>query len=307
MIIDLDIVYVNYFSLDKLINSIESFFTSLKKECFRINIFIIDNSYRETAEKEDYKDLLNLNKKYSEINFNLRIIKNLTNIGFGSGCNLGASLGKSNKILFLNCDTIFTKDKNFTKNFINFLNTVNDKVPISAPMILNKNTNKEISYFSFDPFFIVIKPINHLFKLNKFLKFLNFRFISNYLNKMAYANRKDNQPVFVDWVSGCSMLIQRDFFESINGFDPIYFLYFEDIDICRMAREKSKKVLYYPKFKMIHFGNYESSKKSGVLNSIISNKTTRYHISSWLKYLIKWRKDLLHYKNTKYTIFENAE
>ena len=42
---------------------------------------------------------------------------------------------------------------------------------------------------------------------------------------------------------------------------------------------------------MIHFGNYESS-KNGVLNSIISNKTTRYHISSWLKYLIKWRKDL---------------
>ena len=42
---------------------------------------------------------------------------------------------------------------------------------------------------------------------------------------MAYANKNDNQPVFVDWVSGCSMLLQREFFESINGFDPNYFLY----------------------------------------------------------------------------------
>ena len=57
MIFDLDIVYVNYFSLDKLLNSLESFFTCLKKDGFRINIFIIDNSYGETSEEEDYKDL----------------------------------------------------------------------------------------------------------------------------------------------------------------------------------------------------------------------------------------------------------
>ena len=207
----------------------------------------------------------------------------------------------------MNYDTVFINDGNFTNSLINFLNKVNDKVAICAPMILNEKKQRENSYFSFDPFFLLIKPINHLFKLNKFLRFLNFKFIRNYLEKMAYLNRKKNRPVFVDWVSGCSMLIQRDFFESIKGFDPMFFLYFEDIDICRMAREKSKKVLYYPEFKIIHIGNYESSKKRGILNSIISNKTTRYHISSWAKYLFKWRKDFLNYKNSKYTIFENTK
>ena len=306
MKVSLDIVYVNYLSLEKLQFSIESFLACFKKQIFYFNIFIIDNSYGETGEKEEYKDILNLPKKYNQIKFKLTITKNLTNIGYGSGCNLGASLGKSKKILILNCDTVFINDGNFTNSLINFLNKVNDKVAICAPMILNEKKQRENSYFSFDPFFLLIKPINHLFKLNKFLSFLNFKFIRNYLEKMAYLNRKKNRPVFVDWVSGCSMLIQRDFFESIKGFDPMFFLYFEDIDICRMAREKSKKVLYYPEFKIIHIGNYESSKKRGILNSIFSNKTTRYHISSWAKYLFKWRKDFLNYKNSKYTIFENT-
>lgn len=56
----------------------------------------------------------------------------------------------------------------------------------------------------------------------------------------------------VDWISGCCMMISREVFRKIGMFDEKYFLFNEDIDICRSAKNFGYKVVYFPDVHVLH-------------------------------------------------------
>src|SRR6185437_287516 len=60
------------------------------------------------------------------------------------------------------------------------------------------------------------------------------------------------QPV--DWVSGAAMLIRPAVLEAIGGFDEQYFLYFEETDFCRRARQAGFATWYVPASRVMHLG-----------------------------------------------------
>ena len=53
-------------------------------------------------------------------------------------------------------------------------------------------------------------------------------------------------PFEVDWVSGGAMIIRKNIFSELGGFDEKYFMYYEDADLCLRAAKKGYKVIYYP-------------------------------------------------------------
>jgi GT2 family glycosyltransferase len=55
------------------------------------------------------------------------------------------------------------------------------------------------------------------------------------------------------------MLVKKDIFNQVGGFDERYFLYFEENDLCLAVRKMGKKVVYYPEAGIIH----HSSKAAG--------------------------------------------
>jgi len=62
-----------------------------------------------------------------------------------------------------------------------------------------------------------------------------------------------NSPPFqVDYVTGCGMLVSREVFGHIGLFDTRYFMYFEDADFCRRARDAGYSVWCVPRAKMWH-------------------------------------------------------
>ena len=113
------------------------------------------------------------------------------------------------------------------------------------------------------------------------------------MDRINYKGIEKNQPAYVDWVSGCCLLVKRDFFEECKGFDQRYFIYFEDVDLCRKARAMKKNVIFNPSFVIIHEGVHASRSKKGLIISILKNKLARYHLISWLKYIFKWKIDFL--------------
>ena len=56
----------------------------------------------------------------------------------------------------------------------------------------------------------------------------------------------------VDWVSGACMLIRREAFAAVDGFDERYFLYWEDADLCRRLRARGCEIRYVPSATAVH-------------------------------------------------------
>lgn len=56
----------------------------------------------------------------------------------------------------------------------------------------------------------------------------------------------------VDWVAASCMLLRRETFDAVGGFDPRFFLYFEDIDLCLRIRAQGLRVIYDPTVTIRH-------------------------------------------------------
>jgi len=62
----------------------------------------------------------------------------------------------------------------------------------------------------------------------------------------------------IDWAMGASLLIRRDAFDRVHGFDERYFLYWEDADLCRRLRDAGYTVRYVPRARVEHAGGASS-------------------------------------------------
>jgi len=82
-------------------------------------------------------------------------------------------------------------------------------------------------------------------------------FFNSKKNKEFTTNlRKDkiDNLTKVDWVTGCSMLINLKKFENKKIFDENFFLYFEEFDLCKSLKDKGEKVYSSKKLKIHHLG-----------------------------------------------------
>jgi GT2 family glycosyltransferase len=73
-------------------------------------------------------------------------------------------------------------------------------------------------------------------------------------------------PRDCDWVPGCFYLIRREVVQAVGLFDPRYFLYFEEVDHCRAAKQGGWRVSYFPGTEVVHLGG-ESAKSLGTISA----------------------------------------
>ena len=184
------------------------------------------------------------------------------NIGFGKAHNLVLDKISSKFHLILNPDVEFKPDviPSLISVFKNALN-----VSFITPKIIYPN--KELQYIcrKHPTFFDLV---NRKLKISK-----------NNLFENEYRNQNFNKPFYPDFIHGCFMFFKTEDFKNLNGFDERYFLYMEDADLCRKIDETGKKKLYCPSLEVVHYHQKGSSK---------SIKLFLYHLSSAIKYFLKW-------------------
>jgi GT2 family glycosyltransferase len=74
--------------------------------------------------------------------------------------------------------------------------------------------------------------------------------LPRWLRKYNLLSRAESGPV--DWATGCCLLVRRDCWEQLGGFDRDFFLYYEDVDLCRRARTAGWSVAFEPTVCAIH-------------------------------------------------------
>jgi GT2 family glycosyltransferase len=112
-----------------------------------------------------------------------------------------------------------------------------------------------------------------LYKIRATLDNRWHKFFSSLYNRI-YSKEQE-----VGWVTGACLMIRRDVFEELKGFDELFFMYFEDVDICKRIHDLDLKVVYYPKTSLIHL--------LGGSSHNIKKKVSTYYRDSQLYYYQK--------------------
>lgn len=211
-----------------------------------------------------------LNKEFKGI-FNKKEVTYIAvgkNIGFGAGHNiiLNKIKNQSKYHLILNPDVSFKPS--VIPNLI--IQLEKDKtLAMIAPKVLFPNGEHQNSCRRYP-------SVSEL--LARRFTFLRPLFKSGIL-KGIYSDKNLNQPFFAEYITGCFHLYNTPDFVNLNGFDERYFLYMEDVDICKKIDVLGKKKRYYPKEEIIHVLKQGSSKNL---------KLFFRHTTSAKKYFLKW-------------------
>jgi N-acetylglucosaminyl-diphospho-decaprenol L-rhamnosyltransferase len=80
----------------------------------------------------------------------------------------------------------------------------------------------------------------------------------------AYRNDSETQPCRRDtgWLSGSCLLVRRSAFTELNGFDPGYFMYFEDVDLGFRLGKAGYRSVYEPSVSINHAGAHSTTTES---------------------------------------------
>lgn len=234
--------------LDKTINSFLN--VPLNKK-----LFLIDNTPNKFFE-------------YVFVHDNIEYISVDENIGFGSAHNrvINKIKSLSKYHLILNPDVYFEHD--VIPNLIQELEK-DSSLAMIAPRVLFPDKKHQYSCRRYPSFaelfarrFVFLKP---------FFKAVIF--------KGTYRDKDLNIPFYAEYITGCFHLYKTDDFVNLKGFDEQYFLYMEDVDICKKIDALGKNKLYYPREEIIHLLKQGSSKNIRLFF---------IHIYSMIKYFMKW-------------------
>jgi GT2 family glycosyltransferase len=222
----------------------------------RVRCTVVDNS----PNPELQRHVVEIGAKY---------IFNGRNCGFGTGHNLTlqADAETSEYQLVLNPDVSFGSDVLAT--LYRFMNDSRD-VGLVMPKILYPDGSEQ----------------RLCKRLPSPVELISRRFLGR-IGKILFANRLRSYelrfldltvPREIPCLSGCFMFLRSTTLREIGSFDERYFMYMEDVDLCRRIGLKHKTV-FYPEVAVIH-GYTKGSYRNVLL--------LKYHMRSALKYFNKW-------------------
>jgi GT2 family glycosyltransferase len=168
------------------------------------------------------------------------LLRQHTNLGFTGGHNLAIAKRSGRHVALLNSDTVVHPGA--IKRLIAFMRD-NPHVGIVGPKLLNPDGSLQMSCRRFP------NPVAAAFR-NTWLgrMFPNNRFTREYL----MADFQHDRQMEVDWVSGAAMFIRGEVVERVGVLDEEYFMFCEDVDLCKRAWKNGWKVVYFPDAVVTH-------------------------------------------------------
>jgi GT2 family glycosyltransferase len=181
---------------------------------------------------------------------NVKLIENKENLGFPKGNNIGVSQARGEYICILNPDTVVAEDT-FTK-VLAFAKKQKDLGIIGVKLIDGTGNFLPESKRGTPTPFVAFTKITGLYKI-----------FPKTFGKYYAQHLSENETGKVEILVGAFMLMKRDLYNEIGGFDENCFMYSDDIDLSYMALKKGKSNYYFHDTSVIHYKG-ESTVKDGI-------------------------------------------
>lgn len=221
---DVSIIYVNYKTCDLLLNSIQS----VKKYTSGISyeIIVVDNHSEDSSREH-------LSRQYADVIY----IQSDENLGFGRANNLGMTVARGNCYFFLNPDTLLIN--NAIKILYDCLES-NPKIGACGGNLFDEEGNPTSSFGRFSPSL-----------MQEFLSIFYLPMVHFPQPQSRYFNHS-GKPLEVAGIIGADLMVRCEVIGQVGGFDPDFFMNYEETELCYRIRRAGYRILSVPEAQIIH-------------------------------------------------------
>jgi len=224
--LDLSVIIVNWNVKELLrecLNSIQGQFGGLNGEVIVVDSASSDGSQAMVKEEFPW----------------VRLIASDENLGYPRGNNLGITASSGRHVLILNPDTVLLN--NTLPVMVDYLNNHID-VGVVGPQLLNPDGSVQSSRRRFPTL------LTGLFEST----WLEPLVPDSLLSRYYVLDLPDDEENDVDWVTGACMMVPRRILDHVGLFDEAYFMYSEELDLCRRVCVAGWRIVYLPEAQVVH-------------------------------------------------------
>lgn len=225
----LSVVILNYnvrYFLEQCVLSVQEAIAGLDAE-----IIVVDNNSSDDS-------CLMMKTRFPEV----KLIQNLQNFGFPKGNNIGVEQAQGKYLCILNPDTVVAEDT--FKKILAFAEEKQNLGIVGCKLIDGTGDFLPESKRGIPTPWVAFTKIFGLYKIFPKLNLFN-RYYAQHLN--------ENQTGNVDILVGAFMLLKKDLYEELNGFDENCFMYADDIDLSYRALLQKKSNYYFHETTVLHY------------------------------------------------------
>jgi hypothetical protein len=235
--VDLAIAIVNWNTKDLLKACLRSIFDQTRGLDYQV--WVVDNASSDGSVEM-------VKGEFPQV----RLIENMTNVGFTKANNQVLRQSRGKYVLLLNSDTQVIG--NAIKELFDFMEA-HPEAGAGGCQLLNRDGSFQSSCGRFPKLISIFfggEVVNRFFK--KIFK--NRTFFAEYgLNEEDHHSFQN-----VDFVKGCCILLRKLALEKAGLLDENLFMYFEEMDLCYRIKQQGYKILYSPGPKVLHLGGQSS-------------------------------------------------
>jgi len=225
---DLSVVIVNWNVCDLLHRCLASLLRT-PAGGLRSEVIVVDNA-SEDGSQEMVRAL------FPEV----RLIANERNVGFTCASNQGWASSRGRHVLFLNPDT--EVGRGALPTMVHYLDG-HAGVGVLGPQLLNPDGSVQSSRRRFPT---VVMALFESTLLESWWP------ANPWARRYRLADRADDVEQEVDWVVGACLLVRGQALRQVGGFDEGFFMYSEELDLCRRIRAAGWTVVFLPEARVVH-------------------------------------------------------
>lgn len=237
---DLSIIIVNWNSTAYTLKCLESIYAQTQETAFEV--IVVDNASPDG-------DVGQVRQRYPDV----MVMESAANLGFARANNLGFRVSKGEYVVFLNPDTVLINPA-----FDLMLRRVRTLPSVGAAGCTLLNEDHSIQTAAIQTFPTIL---NQLLDLD----LLRNRFPACPLWNIAPLFAGGTEPSRVEVISGACVLFRREVFAQVGQFSEEYFMYAEDLDLCRKSVQAGFQNYYIPEGRIIHYGGKSSVRRRAVV------------------------------------------